>query len=31
VPGLVGHIGWRDLDEERETKKPMQFWIKRLR
>lgn len=31
VPGLIGHIAWRDLDEEEQTEKPMQFWIKRLR
>jgi GNAT superfamily N-acetyltransferase len=30
VPGLIGHLSWQDLDEDRETEKPMQFWIKRL-
>lgn len=30
VPGLIGHIAWQDLDEDRETEKPMQFWIRRL-
>jgi len=30
VPGLIGHIGWQDLDEAEESAKPMQFWIKRL-
>ena len=31
APGMIGHITWRDLDEEAESPKPMQFWIKRLR
>ena len=31
VDGMVGRITWRDLDEEAESPKPMQFWIKRLR
>jgi GNAT superfamily N-acetyltransferase len=31
IPGLIGHISWRDLDEDAETPKPMQFWIKRLK
>lgn len=30
VEGLIGHIAWRDLDEEEETEKPMQFWMKAL-
>jgi GNAT superfamily N-acetyltransferase len=30
VPGLVGSIRWRDLDEAEETAKPMQFWVKKL-
>ena len=30
VPGLIGTIGWRDLDETEESAKPMQFWVKRL-
>jgi GNAT superfamily N-acetyltransferase len=30
VPGMLGRIAWRDLDEERETEKPMQFWVKAL-
>lgn len=30
VPGLIGHISWQDLDEDAESAKPMQFWIKRL-
>lgn len=31
VPGMVGEIAWRDLEEPAETPKPMQFWTKRLR
>ena len=31
APGMIGHITWRDLDEEAESPKPMQSWIKRLR
>ena len=31
VPGMVGSIAWRDLDESAETPKPMQFWTRRLR
>jgi GNAT superfamily N-acetyltransferase len=30
VPGMVGSIRWRDLDEAEETAKPMQFWVKKL-
>ncbi len=30
LEGAIGHIAWRDLDEEAETEKPMQFWIKTL-
>ena len=30
VPGLVGQISWRDLDEATESAKPMQFWTKQL-
>jgi GNAT superfamily N-acetyltransferase len=30
VPGMVGQISWRDLDEPMETAKPMQFWVKAL-
>ncbi len=30
VPGLVAHFAWKDLDEDAETEKPLQFWIKPL-
>ncbi len=30
VPGLIGKMSWQDLDEEGESEKPMQFWVKRL-
>ena len=30
VPGMVGSISWRDLDEAAESAKPMQFWVKQL-
>ena len=30
VPGMVGELSWRDLDEPEETAKPMQFWVKEL-
>ncbi|MGD9511569.1 MAG: GNAT family N-acetyltransferase [Geminicoccaceae bacterium] len=30
VPGMVGSLTWRDLDETEESAKPMQFWVKRL-
>jgi GNAT superfamily N-acetyltransferase len=29
-PELVATFRWKDLDEERETEKPMTFWLKRL-
>jgi len=28
--GLTTHFGWKDIDEDAETKKPMQFWLKAL-
>jgi GNAT superfamily N-acetyltransferase len=31
VPGMVGQMSWRDLDETAETAKPMQFWVKALK
>jgi GNAT superfamily N-acetyltransferase len=30
LPGVVAEFSWRDLGDEAETKKPLQFWIRRL-
>ena len=30
VEGMVGQLVWRDIDQEAETAKPMQFWMKAL-
>ena len=30
VPGMLGTLTWRDLDEAQESAKPMQFWVKPL-
>jgi GNAT superfamily N-acetyltransferase len=30
VPDLVAHYHWRDLGEAEKSKKPMQFWMRRL-
>lgn len=30
VDGLVGEFAWTDIDQQHETEKPMQFWIKQL-
>ena len=30
VEGMVGQLVWRDVDQEAETAKPMQFWMKAL-
>lgn len=30
VQDMVGRLSWRDLGEERETEKDMQFWVKAL-
>jgi GNAT superfamily N-acetyltransferase len=30
VPGLVAQLSWKDVGAERETAKPMQFWLKEL-
>lgn len=29
-PNLIGTFTWKDLDEEEETPKPMEFWTKEL-
>lgn len=28
--GAVAHFGWKDLDQDHETDKPLQFWIRDL-
>lgn len=28
---MIGHISWQDLDEAKESEKPMRFWVKRLK
>jgi hypothetical protein len=30
VPGAIAHFAWKDLGEEAETEKPLQFWMKPL-
>lgn len=30
LPGAVAHFGWKDVDQPGETKKPLQFWLRRL-
>jgi GNAT superfamily N-acetyltransferase len=30
VDGLVGSFAWRDVDQQAETAKPMQYWMKEL-
>lgn len=30
LPGAVAHFSWKDLDQEHETDKPLQFWIRDL-
>ncbi len=30
LPGVVAHFSWKDLGEAEETRKPLQFWIRRL-
>ena len=30
LPGAVAHFGWRDIGDEAETKKPLQFWMRAL-
>ncbi|SDD41253.1 GNAT family N-acetyltransferase [Ruegeria marina] len=30
VPGAIAQFSWKDLDQDRETRKPLQFWIRDL-
>lgn len=30
LEGVVAEFAWKDLDQDRETTKPLQFWIRRL-
>ncbi len=30
VPGLVAQFAWKDIGDDRQTEKPMQFWLKEL-
>ena len=30
LQGVVAHFGWRDIGEQAETKKPLQFWMRAL-
>ena len=30
LPGVVAHFAWKDLGEAEETRKTLQFWIRRL-
>ncbi len=30
VEGLVGHYSWTDIGDKEQTRKPMQFWMRRL-
>ncbi len=30
VAGLRADFGWQDLDRDEETRKPMQFWLRRI-
>ena len=30
LPGVVAHFAWKDLGEDEETRKPLQFWIREL-
>jgi GNAT superfamily N-acetyltransferase len=30
LPGVVGSFAWRDLGDTAESRKPMQFWMRRL-
>ncbi|VDC27080.1 GNAT family N-acetyltransferase [Pseudogemmobacter humi] len=30
LPGAIAHFTWQDVDQQQETEKPLQFWIRRL-
>lgn len=30
LPGAVAHFSWKDLDQDHETDKPLQFWLRDL-
>lgn len=30
VPGVIAHFKWRDIGDDAETEKPLQFWMKAL-
>lgn len=30
LPGVIAEYAWRDLGEEQESRKPLQFWLRRL-
>ncbi|WP_283177591.1 GNAT family N-acetyltransferase [Gemmobacter sp. 24YEA27] len=30
LPGAIAHFSWRDLGEDSDTEKPLQFWIRQL-
>jgi len=30
LPGVVAEFSWKDIDHDHETKKPLQFWMRRL-
>ena len=30
VPGVIAEFGWKDLGDEAETRKPLQFWMRAL-
>ncbi|KUF10397.1 GNAT family N-acetyltransferase [Pseudoponticoccus marisrubri] len=30
LPGVVAHFRWKDVDQQAETEKPLQFWIRAL-
>lgn len=30
IPGMIGALSWRDLGEDSESEKPMQFWLRSL-